>query len=551
MSLRDNLRQQIQNLNTRRDARPQPVPAQRDGTGVSIGGNRVRAQSVTNEALVTGDAVVLSSDSGVVQQERRRIRRGTTEGRAIKNYGRIKALATWVVNGKQQIWVGGHVATPILVWEAPLGIYPSATLSNTGRGKNDWIVAIAYQTPTQEFNHVTITGQGERWEHLDSKSFAHQGFGFWSAIQVFSQLGGGGSDPAPLTYPPVIEVESPASGWPSVTAPLVGSGHRRHEGLPPRLGVTGVNIYDQEWSETRALLNNNSQTILEHSFLCNYSRKNNTTSRCSSLYKGVVESKDGTTEFSYSRRREFFDHRRVNSDIAYSDAFENITEAGKVSENLEVILMPNSYEKTYCDAVFNFIFAGDSLTSNFNHNYDYVIGQQLPYATFDNTIINRDFAGVGDSKYLVGATEYIGTFSFPVFGVNADNCLYFILSAAQKSATIRIRDRKYSAEIVGTVETYWRSPVGDNKITLLPFDVNRHFWGRNFQVSGDTLLDHQIFLESANNNQELLTKDITVLVETQVTMLPIAWIKSEEEVILKNFQMPEGAVGYVLEAAYF
>jgi hypothetical protein len=83
MSLRDNLRQQTQNLNTRRDARPQPVPAQRDGTGVSIGGNRLRAQSVSNEALGTGDAVVFSGDSGVVQQERRRLRRAVEVGRPV------------------------------------------------------------------------------------------------------------------------------------------------------------------------------------------------------------------------------------------------------------------------------------------------------------------------------------------------------------------------------------------------------------------------------------------------------------------------------------
>jgi hypothetical protein len=83
MSLRDNLRQNIQNLNTRRDSRPQPVPAQRDGTGVSIGGNRIRAANVTNEALGTGDAVVLSGDSGVVQQERRRVAREILSNRPI------------------------------------------------------------------------------------------------------------------------------------------------------------------------------------------------------------------------------------------------------------------------------------------------------------------------------------------------------------------------------------------------------------------------------------------------------------------------------------
>jgi hypothetical protein len=73
MSLRDNLRQQTQNLNTRRDARPQPVPAQRDGTGVTVNGSRIRAQNVSNEALGTGDAVVFSGDGGVVQQERRKV----------------------------------------------------------------------------------------------------------------------------------------------------------------------------------------------------------------------------------------------------------------------------------------------------------------------------------------------------------------------------------------------------------------------------------------------------------------------------------------------
>jgi hypothetical protein len=73
MSLRDRLRQQIQNLSTRRDTRSQPVPAQRDGAGVSVGGNRIRAQNVSNEALGTGDTVVFSTDSGVVQQERRKV----------------------------------------------------------------------------------------------------------------------------------------------------------------------------------------------------------------------------------------------------------------------------------------------------------------------------------------------------------------------------------------------------------------------------------------------------------------------------------------------
>lgn len=83
MNLRSHLRNQSHDASLRRLARPQLMPAQRDGQGVTLRGELIRGASVSNEAIGSGDGVFLAADSGVSQQERRQVRRAG-EGRGAR-----------------------------------------------------------------------------------------------------------------------------------------------------------------------------------------------------------------------------------------------------------------------------------------------------------------------------------------------------------------------------------------------------------------------------------------------------------------------------------
>lgn len=193
MSLRDRQRQQIHNLSTRKDARSQPVPAQRDGAGVIVNGNRIRAQNVSNEALGTGDTVVFSGDSGVVQQERRKVHRGAAQARPPKIKGEIKVFFS--IQRKDSViieyWLGGDRSRPTKIAEYDTTQFTIDQTYGvaTGSAQEDWIFTIKKYPKGQVNGPVTIKtffGNGLLWEKTDAKAQYVSWFGldFWQTYEV-------------------------------------------------------------------------------------------------------------------------------------------------------------------------------------------------------------------------------------------------------------------------------------------------------------------------------------------------------------------------------
>jgi hypothetical protein len=165
------------------------VPAQRDGTGVTVNGNRIRAQSVTNEALGAGDAVVFSGDSGVVQQERRKGQISTAASRPVASPGNTKLFAVVDTGSTLEYWLGGDRKTPIKILsilkaqEEQAAAYGEAT----GPGLNDWLLTIktlilpAATPPVYKIR--TIKGDGSLIESSSPKYvyLNHYGSGFWAS----------------------------------------------------------------------------------------------------------------------------------------------------------------------------------------------------------------------------------------------------------------------------------------------------------------------------------------------------------------------------------
>ena len=198
MDLRSNFRAQSHNASTRRAARPQPKPAQRDGLGITLGGNPLRAQNVSNEALGTGDGVFVAADSGVVQQERRKINKAEGSGFPTTKIGRVKILVKVETATSIQFWVGGHIKNPILAKEFPLSAgFVNATLENTGRGRTKYTIAykITPNTYTPGVTPIEIgviygDAPDNNWDLTDSRNFylSYAGNGFWRSNPQFLYL---------------------------------------------------------------------------------------------------------------------------------------------------------------------------------------------------------------------------------------------------------------------------------------------------------------------------------------------------------------------------
>jgi hypothetical protein len=104
LNLRRDYRDRNHNNSLRRSVRPQPTQAQRSGAEVQINGNPLRGQTVSNEPLGTGDIVFVNADSGVVQQERRRVDRQTKS-----------QFPQFVKTGEIQIFTGSVLANQFIV----------------------------------------------------------------------------------------------------------------------------------------------------------------------------------------------------------------------------------------------------------------------------------------------------------------------------------------------------------------------------------------------------------------------------------------------------
>jgi hypothetical protein len=186
MDLRDRQRQQNNNLSTRRAARPQPKPAQRDGLGITLGGNPLRAQNVSNEPLGAGDGVFLAADSGVVQQERRKVVVVESGDRAQSATGKIKVLIQIDREDSQiEYWVGGHIKSPILIKKFATNVLPYfSRLDNVGLGKNDWIFSYQHSAAGDTTTIGVMYGATPdlNWEitSLEASYLFTTGDGFWT-----------------------------------------------------------------------------------------------------------------------------------------------------------------------------------------------------------------------------------------------------------------------------------------------------------------------------------------------------------------------------------
>lgn len=73
VDLRRQMRDRVADASIRKAGRPQPQRAVRSGNEATVNGNPLRGQTVSNEPLGTGDKHFINSDSGILQQERRRV----------------------------------------------------------------------------------------------------------------------------------------------------------------------------------------------------------------------------------------------------------------------------------------------------------------------------------------------------------------------------------------------------------------------------------------------------------------------------------------------
>lgn len=178
MDLRSQLRNNLHGMGVRRVARPQPSAAQRSGQETTLNGNPLRARTVTNEPLGTGDSVFLASDSGVTQQERRKIVRAQEQRRALESSGgEVTCLVSRVVGGQTELYLGGD--RPLtLIGIIPTNFLSLAELELVGPNKEDWIVALRYGQTAQ-----MLSGNGSQdWIVSDDRVgyVVYRGNGFWS-----------------------------------------------------------------------------------------------------------------------------------------------------------------------------------------------------------------------------------------------------------------------------------------------------------------------------------------------------------------------------------
>jgi hypothetical protein len=137
LDLRSQQRKNLHSAALRRLARPQPKPAERDGLGITLGGNPLRAQSVSNEALGLGDAIVLSGDSGVSQQERRKVRREISLAPPQAGNPGVKQLILINRNGAFELWVRSPTAAILLTDIVDIS---ACSLTSTGPKITDFVV---------------------------------------------------------------------------------------------------------------------------------------------------------------------------------------------------------------------------------------------------------------------------------------------------------------------------------------------------------------------------------------------------------------------------
>lgn len=192
MDLRSRYRAQIQNTNLRRLARPQIQPAIRDGKNITLGGNPLRAATVFNEALGTGDAVFLAADSGFSQQERRQIRRIETVRPIFVETGEVKVFVRSAALGIFRYYLGGDQRTKKIfeIDTAQFDVH-EAYGEAIGPGRNDWLFTIkteSLSTPGS-FKIETIYGDGRpSWESTDLRIqwLNYRGNGFWNSGRIDS-----------------------------------------------------------------------------------------------------------------------------------------------------------------------------------------------------------------------------------------------------------------------------------------------------------------------------------------------------------------------------
>lgn len=193
--LRSQYQRRAHDASIRRQARPQSRYAQRDGTGVVVNGNPLRAQKVSNEALGAGDSVVVSSD-GLAQQESRKVQRGGEQGRALEKRGEVKVFFSIQRKNSNIIeyWIGGDRTRPLKIVEHDTTLITAEETNGVsiGKGLKDWIFTIktvAIGTTNGPRTIQTFSGDGSRqWQITDPKAqyVSWRGLDFWQTFEVQS-----------------------------------------------------------------------------------------------------------------------------------------------------------------------------------------------------------------------------------------------------------------------------------------------------------------------------------------------------------------------------
>lgn len=187
-SIGASLQHRVQDNALRRQARPQAASATRSGAQAELRGNVLRAKTVSNGVLIAGQPVIVSADSGIVQQEHRNLRRAEDNRRPLLKTGKVQVFVTWTENGVVNFGWGGTSQTFRLIpLQIPVSEYVVDTaISKFGRGLDDWILSVKVRLNNSFLTPVKIyTIQGGQESPTMSQAtynyqtLGHRGFGLW------------------------------------------------------------------------------------------------------------------------------------------------------------------------------------------------------------------------------------------------------------------------------------------------------------------------------------------------------------------------------------
>ena len=455
--------------------------------------------------------------------------------------GPLKVLVRWDINGKTQFWVGGHVKNPILALEIPQNSSPSAFLTNTGRGKDDWILQVRTGF-SESATHYTRYGAepSKSWTRSSGEPLSIYGGGYW-----FQPVFPSGVPPEP---PTLIRQEQTTGGWDDLNedfnnpdwvwlndGPFIAYDIRSDfwSGWPAGSRFSGLNSYldRYESSEDNSLVpalytdpSNGLQRVTSVVFYREWDRHRqiSTQAYTFSEYEGQLYSTSGSYSFN-GRVLNIFGY----GPFAAIDEYETVTTTISESFSLAYPIAPG-------------------VTTSYFSNGSY------PGSESAREVFFRLF-WMGHSFYSIRNVNGV-----PWVAGNFDRYNGFNWSAYRETNDFGGAEPQYL-----DVKAIWRSPDGtEHEVATAPLSDNNPETvdyssdeTTNPQVIGDRLNFYTTKIEPPNASQnDIFSKDVEWILTTKAgrDTSPIRFDKTEKVIKTYAIPLPAGAVNrQVIDKKYF